>query len=143
MTKHGLNLIARHPISNAPNLDRMIVPGREAKQLTVEEIKNWNEQGNTQEVLFIHSDSPDQYILEVEFEDLAKQEDLLTAKHAVKRLEFRGDDIHLEGQPLPLETFGNILLICFLALLAAFCIDRRIIMKKTIFKSQDNSLKIS
>jgi len=48
-------------------------------------------------VFIIHSDAPDRYMLEVEFEDLAKQEDLLTANHAVKRLEFRGDEIHLEG----------------------------------------------
>lgn len=129
MTKHGLNLVSRHLITNAPKLDRIIVPGREAKRLAAEEIKNWNEKRNTGEILLIHSDSPDKYLLEVEFEDLAKQEDLLTAKHAVKRLEFRGDDIHLEGKPFPLETYGNMLLTALLALLAAFYTDRRFIMK--------------
>ncbi|MFY0543367.1 DJ-1/PfpI family protein [Brevibacillus sp. H7] len=134
VTKHGLNLISRHLISNAPKLDKMIVPGREAKSLAAEEIKKWNEKRNTTKLQFVHSDSPDRFLFEVQLEDLAKQEDLLTAKHAVKRLEFRASDIHLEGKPFPLETYSNVLLTGLLALLAAFCIDRRFIMKKTIFK---------
>jgi AraC family transcriptional activator FtrA len=132
VTKHGLNLISRHLISNAPQLDKMIVPGREAKSLAAEDIKKWNEKGNTKEVLFVHSDSPDRFIFEVALEDLAKQEDLLTAEHAVKRLEFRANDIHLEGKPFPLETYSNVLLTGLLAFLVAFYIDRRFIMKKRI-----------
>ena len=83
----------------------------------------------------IHSDSPNRFVFETPLEDLAKQEDLLTAKHAVKRFEYRANGIHLEGKPFPLETYGNILLTGLLALLVAFFIDRRFIMKKTIFKS--------
>jgi AraC family transcriptional regulator, transcriptional activator FtrA len=132
VTKHGLNLISRHLISNAPQLDKMIVPGREAKSLAEEDIKKWNEKGNTKEVQFVHSDSPNRFIFEVQLEDLAKQEDLLTAKHAVKRLEFRANDIHLEGKPFPLETYGNMLLTGLIAVLVAFYIDRRFIMKKRI-----------
>jgi transcriptional regulator GlxA family with amidase domain len=143
VTKHGLNLISRHLISNAPKLDKMIVPGREAKSLAAEEIKKWNENGNTKEVQFVHSDSPNRFIFEVQLEDLAKQEDLLTAKHAVKRLEYRANDIHLEGKPFPLETYGNMLLTGLLALLVAFYIDRRFIMKKRTSKLEDTSLKIS
>jgi AraC family transcriptional regulator, transcriptional activator FtrA len=144
VTKHGLNLISRHLIANAPQVDKMIVPGKEAKSLAAEEIKNWNEKGNTEEVQFVHGDSPDRFIFEVQLEDLAKQEDLLTTAHAVKRLEFRADDIHLEGKPFPLETYGNLLLTSLLALLAAFCIDRRFIVKKTgASKIKDNSEKIS
>ncbi|MFD2369033.1 hypothetical protein ACFSO0_03425 [Brevibacillus sp. GCM10020057] len=69
-------------------------------------------------------------MLEVEIEDLARQEDLLTAKHAIKRLEFRGDDIHLEGKAFPLETYSNLLLTILLALLVAYYFDRRFITKK-------------
>ncbi|MBP1934491.1 DJ-1/PfpI family protein [Ammoniphilus resinae] len=125
MTKHGLNLVSRHSLSNAPKLDRMIVPGREASELVAKDMKNWNK-----EVLFIHSDAPERYMLEVEFEDLAKQEDLLTANHAVKRLEFRGDEIHLEGKAFPLETYGNILFAALLGLFVGYLIDRRMITKK-------------
>ncbi|MEW9670085.1 DJ-1/PfpI family protein [Ammoniphilus sp. 3BR4] len=131
VTKHGLNLIPRYVFSNVPALDKMIIPGREAQSLAVEEIKAWNEKGNTKEVQFVHSESPNRFIFEVQFEDLAKQEDLLTAEHAVRRLEFRANDIQLDGQPFPFETYGNILLTGLIALLLAFYIDRRFIVKKS------------
>lgn len=134
VTKHGLYLISRHLISEVPSIDKMIVPGREAKSLAAKDMKEWNEKGNTKEVQYVHSDSPDRFIFEVQLEDLAKQEDLLTAEHAVKRLEFRANDIHLEGKPFPFETYGNIVLTAIVALLLAFLLDRRFIMKKSIFK---------
>lgn len=140
VTKHGLNLISRHLIDTAPKLDKMIVPGREAKSLAVDEIKKWIEKGNTKKVQFVHGDSPDRFIFEVELEDLAKQEDLLTAEHAVRRLEFRANDIQLEGSPFPLETYGNLLLTALLALLAGFYIDKRFMMKRRTSELRDNSL---
>jgi AraC family transcriptional activator FtrA len=134
-TKHHLNIVARHQISNAPKLDKMIIPGGNVKSLAAADVKLCSEKGNAKETLLIHSDSPNRYVFEAPLEDLAKQEDLLTAKHAVKRLEYRANHIHLEGKSFPLETYSNVLLTALLALLVAFCIDRRFIMKKTIFKS--------
>jgi AraC family transcriptional activator FtrA len=117
-------------ISKAPQLDKLNVPGREAKNLAADDVKQWNENGSTKEVQFVHSDSPDRIIFEVQLEDLAKQEDLLTAEHSVRRLEFRANDIHLEGKAFPIETYGNMLLTSLLALLVSFYIDRRFIIKK-------------
>jgi hypothetical protein len=117
----------------------MIIPGGNAKSLAAADVKLWSEKGNSKETLLIHSDSPNRYVFEAPLEDLAKQEDLLTAKHAVKRLEYRANGIHIEGKPIPLETYGNVLLTGLLALLVAFCIDRRFIMKKPIFKSYKQS----
>ena len=134
-TKHHLNILARHQISNAPKLDKMIIPGGDSKSLAAADVRLWREKGNANETLFIHSDSPNRYVFEAPLEDLAKQEDLLTANHAIKRFEYHSNGIHLEGKPFPLETYGNVLLIGLLALLVAFCIDRRFIMKKPIFKS--------
>lgn len=132
-TKHHLNILARHSISNAPQLDKMIVPDGDAKTLAAADIRLWSEKGKAKETLFIHSDSPNRYVFEAPLEDLAKQEDLLTAKHAVKRFEYRSNGIHLEGRPLPLGTYLHLLLTVLLALLAAYLIDRRFIMKKRIF----------
>jgi len=122
-------------MSNVQPIDKIIVPGREAKMLAAEDLKQWNEQGNTPNIQFVHSVSTDRFIFEVQFEDLAKQEDLLTAEHAVRRLEFRADDIHLEGKPFSLETYANLLLTGLLALFFAFYLDRRFILKKRILKS--------
>ncbi|MDR6121240.1 AraC family transcriptional activator FtrA [Bacillus sp. SLBN-46] len=134
-TKHHLNILARHQISNEPKLDKMIIPGGDAKSLAAADVRLWSEKGNAKATLFIHSDSPYRYVFEAPLEDLAKQEDLLTAKHAVKRFEYRANGIHLEGNLFPLETYVNILLTGLLALFVAFCFDRRFIMKKTLFKS--------
>jgi AraC family transcriptional activator FtrA len=135
VTKHHLNLLARYQTSNAPKLDRMMVTGTEAKSLAAEDVKQWKEKGKAKEFLYLHSDSPDRFVFSGPLEDLAKQEDLLTAKHAVKRFEYRANDLKLEGKPFPLETYGNALLTSLLAVLVAFYIDRRFIMKKGTSKS--------
>ncbi|MBP0725811.1 DJ-1/PfpI family protein [Bacillus sp. RG28] len=134
-TKHHLNIVARNQISNTPKLDKMIIPGGDAKSLAESDIKLWSEKGKAKETLLIHSGSPNRYVFEAPLEDLAKQEDLLTAKRAEIRLEYRANGIHLEGKPYPLGTYVNLLLTILLAWLVAFCIDRRFIMKKPIFKS--------
>ncbi|WP_088069560.1 DJ-1/PfpI family protein [Gottfriedia luciferensis] len=134
-TKHHLTILARYQLSNTPKLDKMIIPGGDAKSLAAADIKLWREKGNAKETILIHSDSPNRYVFEAPLEDLAKQEDLLTAKHAVKRFEYRSNGIHLEGKPYPFETYGNLLLTVIIALFVAFIIDRRFIMKKPIFKS--------
>jgi len=63
-------------------------------------------------------------------EDLAKQEDLLTAQHAVKRLEFRANDFHLEGNPIPFETYGVFLITLAGAILIAVFVDKWIFRRK-------------
>ncbi|MGG0238916.1 DJ-1/PfpI family protein [Bacillus rhizoplanae] len=140
-TKHHLNILARHQISNAPKLDKMIIPGGDAKSLAATDVRLWGEKGNAKETLFIHSDSPNRYVFEAPLEDLAKQEDLLTAKHAVKRFEYRANGIHLEGKPLPLGTYSDMILTGLLAFLVAFYIDRRFIMKKRTPKVINTSME--
>lgn len=123
-TKHGLNLIARHILSNPPKVDKLIVPGTKAQSLAVEELEAWSEKGNGIAPQFVHHD-PNQFIFEVQLEDLAKQEDLLTAKHAVKRLEFRATDIHLAGQPVPYQTYSTILITVIFSIIIALLVDRK------------------
>jgi AraC family transcriptional activator FtrA len=143
VTKYNLNLIARYQMSNAPKIDKMFVPGTQAKTLAAEDVKQWDEKGNTKEIHFLHSDSTDRFVFDAPLEDLAKQEDILTAKYGAKRLEYRGEHLKFEGRPFSFEAFGIPLLLSLLAVLAAFYIDRRFIMKTTILKSKDNSIKIS
>ena len=130
VTKHLLNLVARYQSSNAPKLDRMIITGTEAKSLAEEDVNQWKEKGEANELVYMHSDSPDRFVFSAPIEDLAKQEDLLTAEHAVKRFEYRADDLTLEGKSLPIETYLNMLLMGLLSVLTAYLLDRRFIMKK-------------
>ncbi|CAG7638424.1 hypothetical protein PAESOLCIP111_03939 [Paenibacillus solanacearum] len=124
-TKHGLTLIARHTLSAMPKVDKMIVPGTEARTRAAAEIRSWESVGNRSKLQFVHADARDRFLFEVQLEDLAQQEDLLTAQHALKRLEYRGEDIHLAGKPFPAETYANLLLTVIASMLAAYFIDRR------------------
>lgn len=129
-TKHGLNLLARHTIADPPRLDKMIVPGTQAQSLAADVVQAWNAKGNGIQPQYVHSNHPERFIFEVQLEDLAKQEDLLTAKHAVKRLEFRANDFQLEGKPVPFETYGALLVTVILSIFIALFVDRKFMLKR-------------
>jgi len=129
VTKHRLNLVTRYRMSNAPRLDRMFVPGVEAASLAAEDVRQWNGKRENVEPEFIHGDSADRFIFDAPFEDLAKQEDVLTAKYGAKRVEYRATNLTLNGKPFSYEAFGIPVLLCFAALFIAFLIDRRFIRK--------------
>ncbi|PYI51345.1 DJ-1/PfpI family protein [Paenibacillus flagellatus] len=124
-SKHGLYLLARHTLDNPPKTDKRVVPGTRANELASEEAELWKSKGGGAEPWFVHSGAKDRFLFEVQLEDLAKQEDVLTAKHAAKRLEFRADSFELRGSPLPFETYGAMLLTIAAAVALAAWIDRK------------------
>lgn len=131
VTKNHLNLVARYQSSTAPKLDRMFVTGVDAKTLAAEEVEQWKTQGKSKEIMYMHSDSPERFVFSAPLEELAKQEDLLTAGHGIKRFEYRADDLTIEGKSFPIETYTNMFIIVILSILIAYVIDRRFIMKRS------------
>ncbi|MFD0695329.1 DJ-1/PfpI family protein [Paenibacillus sp. GCM10027628] len=132
-TRHGLNLIARYQIANAPALDKMIFVGADVKTQAADDIRSWNENSGKAAQLFLHSASPDRFAMEPAFEDLAKQEDVRTAKFAAKRLEYRATShLQLEGAPFSYEAFGVPIGVGVLSLIAVFFLERRFIRRKTV-----------
>lgn len=125
LSKHGLYLLARHSIENAPKVDKLVVPGSMADELAAEEVRLWKEKDNGIIPWFVHSGAKERFLFEVQLEDLAKQEDILTAKHAAKRLEFRAESFTLQGSPIPFETYGALLLTIAAAVGLAAFIDRK------------------
>jgi len=136
VTKHHLNLVTRYEMSNAPKLDRLFVPGVEAESLAAADVKQWNEQGSNVVPEFIHSGYADRFMFDAPLEDLAKQEDVRTAKYGAKRVEYRAANLQFEGNPFSYEAFGIPVLITLAALLIAFSIDRRFIRKGKKTKRQ-------
>ncbi|RNB83945.1 DJ-1/PfpI family protein [Brevibacillus nitrificans] len=130
VTKYHLNLVTRYQMSNAPKLDRMFVPGVEAESLAADDVKQWNEKGNNVVPQYIHNGSADRFIFDAPLEDLAKQEDVLTANYGAKRLEYRATHLTFEGSPFSYEAFGISVFLGLAAFLAAFLIDRRFITSK-------------
>lgn len=136
VTKYYLNIIPRYQIANAPDVDRMFVTGAQAKSLAGKEVTQWVEKGNGAEPEFIHGGPAGQFMFDAPLEELAKQEDVLTAKYGTKRLEYRPDHLTFEGNPFSLESFGILIMLGFLAWLAAYYIDRRFIVRKTTTNSE-------
>ncbi|ARU63813.1 DJ-1/PfpI family protein [Tumebacillus avium] len=130
VTKHGLNIVARHQLADAPKLDRMFVTGTEGKSLAEDEVKAWSELQDVPAIEYPHANSADRFVFEEPLEDLAQQEDVSTAEHAVKRFEYRANGVTLEGKAFAYETYGNLALLIVAAVLLAFIIDRRFISKK-------------
>ncbi|MGK5508657.1 DJ-1/PfpI family protein [Brevibacillus formosus] len=133
VTRHGLNLIARYQIEDAPKLDKMIFVGPDVKTLAANDIRNWNKKGGQAEQLFLHSDAPERFAMEPAFEDLAKQEDIRTAQFAAKRLEYRAtSQLKLEGALFSYESFGIPLGVGLLSLFVVYLVERRFVKRKTI-----------
>jgi transcriptional regulator GlxA family with amidase domain len=130
MTQHGLNVLPRETIHTIKRLDKMIVPGSQAKTLAAKELRAWKANPNAQAPQFVHADAPNRFFFEAQLEDLAKQEDLLTAQHALKRLEYRAPDIHLEGKPFSLETYGELLLTIGIAVSGGLYAARKWVRKR-------------
>jgi len=131
VTKHGLNLVARYQMEDVPKLAKMIVVGSNAESEAAEDIKQWNKSGSSVELLFLHRNMADRFAMDPAFQDLAKQEDIQTAKFAAKRLEYRATDhLLLKGSPFSYEAFGIPILLGILSLLVAWFIDKRFISRK-------------
>jgi hypothetical protein len=131
VTKHGLILVARYQIEDLPTLTKMIVVGANAESEAAADIEQWNNSGSHAKLMFLHRGMSGRFAMDPAFEDLAKQEDVQTAKFAAKRLEYRAtDQLKLEGRPFSLEAFGVPAMLFILSLLAAWLIDRRLFGRK-------------
>ncbi|MCA1296378.1 DJ-1/PfpI family protein [Paenibacillus sp. alder61] len=133
VTRHGLNLVARYQIADAPKLDRMIFVGPDVETVAAGDIRNWNENGGEAEQLYLHTDSPERFAMEPAFEDLARQEDVRTAKFAAKRLEYRATShFKLEGAPFSYEAFGIPIGVGMVSLFVLYLADRRFVRRKKL-----------
>ncbi|MFD0675683.1 MULTISPECIES: DJ-1/PfpI family protein [unclassified Paenibacillus] len=126
VTKHNLNLITRYHFSTVPNIDRLFVTGTKEISLSTKDLNRWYEKDQVVQPEFIHL-TKNRFVFDATLEDLAMQEDLLTAKWAAKRLEYRADKLKLEGKLFPFEAFITPLILAFISLLIARYIDKRFI----------------
>ncbi len=131
VTKHGLNLVARYQMNEVPSLSKMIVVGPQAETIAAEDIGQWKQLNNNTELLLLHKNMQGRFAMEPAFEDLSKQEDVMTAKFAAKRLEYRATDhLQLEGAHFSKESFGVPIILAVLSLLAGYFLNRRLFVKK-------------
>jgi hypothetical protein len=101
-TRHGLQLVPRWGFSDVPAMDRLIVPGGQARQLAAAAIGDWQRNSRSAQVFYLHADNPDGFAFDAPLLDLARQENIPTAVLAAKRLEYRPGTIQTEGSRWPL-----------------------------------------
>lgn len=99
-TKNGLHLFPRWNLENAPRVERLLIPGANARQTAPAKAIDW---ANTHSIptAFLHAEVPTRFAFERPLEDLAIQQNNSTAEFAKKRLEYRADNTRFEGATWP------------------------------------------
>jgi putative intracellular protease/amidase len=124
-TRHGLQLVPRRGFGDVPALDRLIVPGSQARQLAAAGIGAWESRANAAPVFYLHAGSADSFAFAAPLQDLARQENIPTAVLAAKRLEYRPGTIQTEGSRWPLLLTLYPLLVGSVGLAGALGLSKR------------------
>lgn len=124
-TKHGLQLVPRWGFGDVPAVDRVIVPGSQARQFAADSISDWQSNGSATPVFYLHADQPDSFAFDAPLQDLARQENIPTAVLNAKRLEYRPGTVQTEGSGWPIWLAMRPLLVALAAVAVTFAISRR------------------
>lgn len=110
-TRHGLQLVPRWSYRDVPGMDRLIVPGSQARQQAAPAIQAWEATANAAPVFYLHAATPDRFAFDAPLQDLARQENRPTAVLAAKRLEYRPGTVQTDGSGWPLGMLRGPLLV--------------------------------
>ena len=124
-TRHGLQLVPRWGFGDVPALDRLIVPGGQARELAAAGINAWESRANAAPVFYLHAGNADSFAFDAPLQDLARQENIPTAVLAAKRLEYRPGTIQTEGARWPLLSALYPLMVGSASLAVALALGKR------------------
>lgn len=124
-TQHGLQLVPRWGFNDVPAMERLIVPGSQARQLAAAEVTTWQSNANTAPVFYLHADDPIGFAFDAPLRDLARQENIPTAVLDAMRLEYRQGTMQTEGSDWPLWLTIRPLLIGSASLAITLVISKR------------------
>jgi AraC family transcriptional regulator, transcriptional activator FtrA len=124
-TRHGLQVVPRWGFSDVPAMDRLIVPGSPARQLTEAGISAWEARAKAAPVFYLHAGTPDRFAFDAPLQDLARRENIPTAVLAAKRLEYRPGTIQTEGAGWPVLLALYPLLVGSVSLTGALALGKR------------------
>jgi putative intracellular protease/amidase len=98
-TQHGLNLLPRYAATNAPRYDRLLVPGKSARQLAAPALASFP--GSTP--IYLHADVLDRFAFDAPLLDLARYQNVPTAQFGARRLEYRPQSLDFKGAGWPIS----------------------------------------
>ena len=100
-SRRGLTFVPRHRLDNAPALDRVIVPGRDAASSpTSDALEEWVRDHGL-EPQYVHADTAGRFPFDATLADLARNESTAVAKFDAKALEYPTDHLNLSGPSWP------------------------------------------
>ena len=86
-SEHGLYFVPRSDLDSAPELDRLLVPGRTAPSVTDPRVRSWaREEGLKLE--FLHAHAPAGFPFDATLSDLAEHENAPVARFTARLLEY-------------------------------------------------------
>ena len=129
-TQHHLYLLPRYHYDNAPEVNRLFVPGTRALRDAEKDAAQWSSKKPESEIVYVHAYQPERFVLEAPIEDLAKQTNIPTAEFAAKRLEYREGALQLEGKKFPTEVVVLPILLGMLSLLIVILLDVRFFRRR-------------
>ena len=125
-TQYGLQLVPRWGFTDVPAMERLIVPGNEARQLAAADVRAWERKENAAPVFYLHAGDPTGFAFDAPLRDLARQENIPTAVLNAMRLEYRPGTLQTEGSGWPLWLTIRPLLIGLASLAITVVIGRRL-----------------
>jgi AraC family transcriptional regulator, transcriptional activator FtrA len=126
VTAHGLTLLPTRTAADGIGigLDRLVVPGADARPQAATLVARLASSGPHLRPEYPHADEPARFGLEPVIEDLARTADNPTARFALRRLEYRSSNIHLQGRGIPWGAVTTPLALGLLGLVAAIAAAR-------------------
>ena len=100
-TKHGLHLLPRYDYNTAPALDRLLIPGQDARQLAQAGTAAWTARHSTIPIVYVHADLPDHFAYDAPLLDLARNQNAPIAQAQARGLEYRPPALELSGAGWP------------------------------------------
>jgi putative intracellular protease/amidase len=118
-TRHGLHLTPRHHLTDAPDVDRLLVPGDPSVTGRLRD----DPAGGLPPGERIHAD-PDTFVFDAALEDIARQDSRAAARLVATGIEYPADLASHTGRPWPTELLVRPLVLSLLGVLGAFAIRR-------------------
>ncbi|MFD2082711.1 DJ-1/PfpI family protein [Actinopolymorpha cephalotaxi] len=124
-TEHGLRLVPRHDLADAPllDLDRLMVPGRDAAAHLDPKLRSWaGRQGLPLE--FVHAAPAGGFAFDATLADLARHENAPLARFTARLLEYPSGHLTLAGAGWPISLWVRPLALGLLGVGAVATLDR-------------------
>jgi hypothetical protein len=122
-SQHGLALIPRWSFTDAPRLDRIILPGRDSSVETTAAFERWAEARYQLSVERVHESGG--YVYDITFNDMARRAGRIVTNETVYFLEYPLGRVQIAAPLFSLDLILSILVYALLGLGLAILIDRR------------------